>query len=268
MQLPPGVTVVSSITKLDASHRDTVVIGASHGGVYAGYLAAKGGCRGVILNDAGIGKDRAGIGSLDYLAKLGLPGATASNMSARVGDGRDMAAHGIISHVNAPAAALGCKAGQAVIDCARAMTAQKAGGTKAPDYAESRFLFRDGPRKVWGIDSASLFRAEDAGQIVITASHGALLDGDPASATRGVKAFASLYNDAGLGKDRCGISRLPALDSQGTAAATVDCMSARIGDARSSWETGVISHINQTALRLGGAPGQSVQAFVAALLKS
>lgn len=264
MQLPPGVTVVSTVTKLDAGHRGTVLIGASHGGVYAGYLAAKAGCRGVILNDAGIGKDRAGLGSLAYLDRLGLPGATVGHLSARIGDGADMAAHGVITHVNTVAAGLGCKAGQPALDCAVLMQAHAVPAATAPAYEEARFLFRDGERQVWGVDSASLVRAEDAGHIVITASHGALLDAKPDGAIR-ARVHAALFNDAGIGKDRCGISRLPVLDDTGIAGATVDAMSARIGDARSSWETGIISHVNATARRLGGAEGQSVQAFVASL---
>lgn len=266
MQLPSGIVAASTTTKLTAGDRGQVLIGASHGGVYSGYLAAKAGCRGVILNDAGIGKDRAGVGSLDYLARLGLPAATVSHLSARIGDGADTAAHGVISHVNAIAAALGCAVGQPAVDCALRMTRHPAPAAEAPHYAESRFLFRDGPRQVWGLDSASLVRPEHDGQIVVTASHGALLDGKPDGAIQ-AKAFAALFNDAGVGKDRAGISRLPVLDAQGIAAACVDTMTARIGDARSMWETGTISHLNDTARRLGGAVGQSVQAFVAAMLK-
>jgi hypothetical protein len=267
MQLPPGIAVVSTVTKLAPEHRGAVAIGASHGGIYAGYLAAKAGCRGIILSDAGVGRDRAGIGSLAYLAKLGMPAATVSHTSACIGNGADMAENGLISHVNAPAAALGCRPGQATLDCAQAMRASTAAVPEPPAYAEARFLFRDGPRKVWGVDSASLVRPEDVGHIILTASHGALLDGKPDSALR-VQAFAALFNDACMGKDRCGISRLPALDAAGIAGATVDGMSARIGDARSAWETGVISHANATARRLGGAQGQSVQGFVATLLEA
>jgi hypothetical protein len=267
MQLPPGIAVISTVTKLAPEHRGAVVIGASHGGIYAGYLAAKAGCRGVILHDAGVGKDRAGIGSLDYLAKLGMPAATVGHLSACIGNGLDMAENGTISHVNAPAAALGCRPGQPTLDCAQAMRAHAAAMTEAPTYAEGRFLLRDGARKVWGVDSASLVRPEDDGQIVVTASHGALLDGKPDSALR-VKAFAALFNDACVGKDRCGISRLPALDAAGVASATVDGMSACIGNARSAWESGVISHVNDTARRLGGAAGQSVQALVSVLLEA
>jgi hypothetical protein len=266
MQLPPGIVVASTATKIANEDRGRVLVGASHGGVYSGYLAAKAGCRGVILNDAGVGKDRAGIASLDSLAKLGLPAATVSHMSARIGDGNDVAANGVISHVNAVAAALGCAVGQAALDCAARMTRHPNLAAEAPHYPESRFLFRDGPRQVWGLDSASLVRPEHDGHIVVTASHGALLDGKPDGAIQ-AKAFAALFNDAGVGKDRAGISRLPVLDAQGIAGACADTMTARIGDARSMWDTGVISHVNATAQRLGGAVGQSVQAFVAALLK-
>ena len=59
----PGVMTVDTITKLDETHRGQVVIAASHGGEYAGYCAAKGHVRAVIFNDAGVGKDRAGLGS-------------------------------------------------------------------------------------------------------------------------------------------------------------------------------------------------------------
>jgi hypothetical protein len=40
--VPAGIFLVDSITKLDARHRDAVVVSGSHGGIYAGYCAAKG----------------------------------------------------------------------------------------------------------------------------------------------------------------------------------------------------------------------------------
>ena len=142
MQLPTGIAVASTVTKLAASDNGKVLIGASHGGVYAGYLAAKIGCRGVILNDAGVGKDRAGLGSLEYLARLGLPAATVSHMSARIGDGADTAANGVISHVNAIAAALGCTVGQTAIDCAVRMTRHPSSVAAAPSANRSRPSWR------------------------------------------------------------------------------------------------------------------------------
>ena len=48
--------VADTATKLGPEHDGQVVISASHGGLYAAYLAARAGVRGVILNDASVGK--------------------------------------------------------------------------------------------------------------------------------------------------------------------------------------------------------------------
>ena len=82
-----------------------VVVNGSHGGVYAAYVAAKLGVAAAIFNDAGVGRDKAGIAGLDYLAALGIPAAAVGHLSARIGDGADMTARGVITHVNPPAAA-------------------------------------------------------------------------------------------------------------------------------------------------------------------
>jgi hypothetical protein len=42
----------------------------------------------------------------------------------------------------------------------------------------------------------------------------------------------------------------------------VDCMSARIGDARSMWASGILSHVNGTAGRCGVIRGMTVQEAV------
>jgi hypothetical protein len=64
--------VADSITKLGNAFRGTVLVAGSHGGRYCGYLAASAGLRGVVLNDAGGGKDDAGVGALAYLEPLGV----------------------------------------------------------------------------------------------------------------------------------------------------------------------------------------------------
>jgi hypothetical protein len=268
--MPPEeaqIRVVDSITKLEASDRGQVLIAASHGGVYPAYLATKAGLRGVVLHDAGLGLDRAGIASLDYLDRLGMAAATVSHLSARIGDGQDMARRGIISHVNRAAAALGCAPGQSCRDAAERMRAGALPRGKAPAYDEARFLLRqgDGEPPVWGLDSNSLVRPEDEGAIVVTGSHGALLGGKPETAIR-VAVLAAIYHDAGIGIDRAGISRLPALEARGIIAATVASDSARIGDARSVWQTGRLSALNPGAERCGGGIGMSVPEFVDAVI--
>lgn len=266
--MAPMLRVIDSITKLEASDAGAVVIAGSHGGLYPGYLAAKAHLSGVILHDAGLGLDRAGIASLEYLDRLGLAAATVGYLSARIGDGADMATRGVISHVNAAAAALGCAPGETCRSCAEAMLAASPSTAEPPSYHEGRFLLRrtPGEPEVWGLDSASLARDEDQGQIIVTGSHGALLGGKPETASR-VAVLAAVYHDAGFGIDRAGLSRLPALEAQGIIAATVAGDSARIGDAHSVWNTGILSGLNPGAERAGARIGMSVPGFVEMVLR-
>ncbi len=98
---------------------------------------------------------------------------------------------------------------------------------------------------ICAIDSAALVRADDAGAIVLTGSHGALLGGTPGDRDQD-PVFAAVYNDADFGIDDAGISRLPALDARGIAGATVSAWSARIGDGQSTYRDGFVSALNAT----------------------
>jgi hypothetical protein len=257
------VLEADTITKLDGRHAGQVVIAASHGGVYAGYCAARGRVRGVILNDAGVGLDGAGIGSIRYLEGLGIASATADNDSCRIGDAADMRAHGVISHVNALAAAVGCRPGDTVLECARKMRDAPLTTTPVPDRGESRYVARDvaGLPRVVVMDSLSLVGDEDAGTIIVAASHGALL-GAGKDPSLPVDVLAAAFCDAGVGKDRAGVSRLPALDPRGIAAVTASAASARIGDGKSLYEQGVVSFVNETAAKIGVRAGMTVREFV------
>ena len=114
------------------------------------------------------------------------------------------------------------------------------------------------------MDSASLVTDDDAGKILITGSHGALIGGDP---KRAIKAAAriAIFNDAGFGADDIGITRLSALEAQGIAAVTVSADTARIGDAASALETGVISACNQAAKGLGARTGNRLVDWLSSL---
>src|SRR6266700_4306436 len=130
MPAAPIVTA-DSITRIADEASGAVVVNASHGGVYAAYLAAKLGAAAAIFNDAGVGRERAGIGGLDYLDQLGMPAATVGHTTARIGDGADMLTRGVISHANSRAAALGVRPGMACRDAAAAL-AQAAPARPAP----------------------------------------------------------------------------------------------------------------------------------------
>jgi hypothetical protein len=64
------------------------------------------------------------------------------------------------------------------------------------------------------------------------------------------------------------VSRLPALDDRGIAAATVAAASARIGDARSTYEDGILSRVNTRAMAFGLAPGMPAREAVAILRRA
>jgi hypothetical protein len=256
--------IIDSATELDGTASGQVVIGGSHCGIYPAYLGARAGVRAIILNDAGVGRDRAGIAGLAYLAGLGIPAAAIDCFSARIGDGTDCARRGIVSFANPLAIELGCLAGQNAIDAAKALARAPNLRRSPPAVIEARRRL-EGP---WGdsvsviaVDSASLVRPEDAGAIILAGSHGGLLGGDPASALK-VDALAVLYNDARGGIDDAGYGRLPVLDRRGIAAATVDATLARIGDGESTYRDGILSRVNEAAMRLGGRPGMSAGEFV------
>lgn len=257
----PPILTCDTATKLDRSHRGAIVVCGSHGGVYPGYLAAKAGLRAVLLNDAGVGLDRAGIGCLDYCQGIGMAALTIAHDSARIGDAADMRARGRISHVNPVAGALGCAPGQPVERALEALAAAPSWTGEPPPYREGRTVVRAAPPRVICIDSAGMIVPEDAGQIVVTGSHGGMLRTMPALVLQ-VDALAALFNDAGIGIDAAGATRLPALDQRGIPAATVHTMTARIGDGLSTYRDGVLSRVNQTARGRGAEPGMPAIAFV------
>src|SRR5579875_853450 len=257
---PALVLTADSITRIGAEAAGAVVVNGSHGGTYAAYVAAKLGVAAAIFNDAG-------IAGLDYLERLGIPAAAVGHMSARIGDGADMIARGVVSHANPLAQALGCGPGMACREAATALAQAAPRRREPPAALEAAFLLIAEPPPVWALDSASAVAAEHIGAIVITGSHGGLLGGKPETALK-YDALAALFNDAGIGIDEAGVTRLPALDARGIAAATVTAQSARIGDARSTYEDGILSRVNARAAALGVAPGQSARDFVAAVRRA
>lgn len=112
----PGgrILLVDSITQVDADDAGAIVIAASHGGTSSGVFALEVPLKLVIFNDAGVGKDNAGIAALDMLEARQVAAATIAHTSARIGDARDMWDGGVISHVNASARRLGLAPGLAL----------------------------------------------------------------------------------------------------------------------------------------------------------
>lgn len=257
-----GVFITAdTATKLPGAAAGSVVVCGSHAGLYPGYLMAKAGVRAVILCDAGIGLDEAGVGSLPYLDGLGVAAAAVSHLSCRIGDVGDMLARGRISRVNALGAALGVQPGDDVASAASRLSAANTTTAAPAPIGEGRSLVdQPGKLRIILLDSAAMVGPEDAGQIIVTGSHGGLVGGDPKMALR-TEGFAAAFNDAGVGVENAGLARLPALEARGVAAIALAADSCRIGDARSGFETGVISAANRIAADMGakiGAPAREL----------
>lgn len=108
----PGVLLIDSITQLVPADAGAVVVSGSHGGVSSARYALALPLRLVVFNDAGIGKDEAGVAALALLQRDGRAALAVAHTSARIGDAQDHWDHGVISRVNAAAAALGVAPGQ------------------------------------------------------------------------------------------------------------------------------------------------------------
>lgn len=102
--VPPHVVLLDSITEVHPRHAGLCVVTGSHGGVSAARYAAAVPARLYIFNDAGVGKDEAGIAALALLDAQGIAAATVAHDSARIGDAHDSWSAGVISTVNSTAA--------------------------------------------------------------------------------------------------------------------------------------------------------------------
>ena len=110
------IVLVDSITRLTAEDAGAVVVSGSHGGTSAAEFALAVPLAAVFLNDAGVGKDEAGVVGLRLLQERGVAAGTVSHTSARIGDAQDAWDHGIVSRLNEAAAALGIRPGERLQD--------------------------------------------------------------------------------------------------------------------------------------------------------
>lgn len=259
--------IAHTATKLaDAAGR--VVVCGSHGGHYVGQLAVSAAVRAILLNDAGIGRDEAGVAGLATCAAAGLAAVALHHTSCRIGNGADAFARGIVSRANWPAEALGVAPGMSAAEAARRLAAAPL-PTRADDHGEEHRTVTKGGSVILAVmDSAGLIRAgDDDGAIVVTGSHGGLVGDDPATSSK-ANALLAAFNDAGIGCDGAGTTRLPALQTRGIGGVCVDCFSARIGEGRSTIEDGIISTLNARAAELGARKGQPLAELVEHIVRS
>ncbi|MGC0366285.1 hypothetical protein ABH922_004269 [Rhodococcus sp. 27YEA15] len=108
------VWVMDSIAFASAAQAGDVIVTGSHGGTSAGEYAAGFGVRVVVCNDAGIGKNKAGVAGLAAIDAQSIAGIAVGHDSSRIGDGADVWESGIVTYVNKTAGIAGVRVGEPV----------------------------------------------------------------------------------------------------------------------------------------------------------
>ena len=262
--VPDGVLVADSVTDISAASAGTVAVTGSHGAAASGRFAVSIGVSAAVFNDAGGGFESAGLRALCELEAACVPAAVVAHTSARIGDGRDTFESGIVSARNDAAKALGVGVGMSCASAATLLTRSTATGTKTAGakFHDSRFSIGD--HLVATLDSASQIEPSLLNHVVVTGSHGGLVGNSPTRALKHPVRFAA-FNDAGVGKENAGISRLSPLDDQGISAVAVSSSSAEIGSGLSTLEQGIVSSVNEFARAEGAVPGMALIDLIEAL---
>ncbi len=98
----PQLILIDSITAINQTALGAIIVSGSHGGYSSTGFAANNSAVPLLVffNDAGVGKDAAGIYCLAALDEKNIACACYGHMSARIGDAQDGYTNGVITHVN------------------------------------------------------------------------------------------------------------------------------------------------------------------------
>jgi len=173
-----AVLAFPSVTKLPPAADGAVVVGGSHGAVYAAYLSARAGARAAIHNDAGVGRDEAGVSGLAWAEAQGMAMAAVLSGSARIGDGADMLKRGVIGRANPLAEACGIKVGLSVAEAAELLKAAPWPHPKPAPLVEARTM----AGRILCVDSISLAICSERSVTQASACSGHALKSIPAVA--------------------------------------------------------------------------------------
>jgi hypothetical protein len=105
------VRVIDSITELQPADAGCIALSGSHGGVSSARYALAVQPLLAVFNDAGVGREGAGVAGLALLQAHGIAACTVSHVSACIGQAASTQADGVVSHTNAGARALGLRSG-------------------------------------------------------------------------------------------------------------------------------------------------------------
>jgi len=113
------IILADSISFLNESHRGCVIVTGSHCSHTTFEWTKDLSLKGVLQNDAGIGKENQGISALPLYDRAAIPAAAIDCMTAMIGDARDAWETGLISSANRMALQSGVHKGMNVQEAAR-----------------------------------------------------------------------------------------------------------------------------------------------------
>lgn len=265
MKSADGVILLDSLGDLQAENTSPILVCGSHCGGNRSLARHVKACHVelVFLNSAGVGKNQAGIGGLVHYEAEGVMACAVDHHSAEIGIAHDTWEHGIISHLNASAEAIGLQIGDSVKQAyakianvlhpvslqQKANLAQAEVKHKGKEVGSKNELKQQTQLLLDGVsitvsDSITFLNENNSGDIVVCGSHGGLSAGHYAQ-KHGVKAV--FFNDAGIGKNNAGTKSLKSLSAAGIIACTVDCKTAEIFNGQDVLNNGIISVCNQVA---------------------
>jgi len=108
--------IMDSISYVTEANQADIIISGSHGGTSSAGYAIAVAAGAIFFNDAGCGKNNAGIKGLELLQQHSIIAAAVDHRTAEIANGADTYAHGVITHVNISASHAGLYAGMHVRD--------------------------------------------------------------------------------------------------------------------------------------------------------
>lgn len=231
-----------------------IVVAASYAGVLCARMIMSAHPLAAFGLDCAIGKDGAGIAGLWYYEALGIPAAAVDSSTAEMGNGQDMYDCGVLSRVNEQAQRIGLAPGMRLVD---AVAAVASGSRRPANFDPARRLVvhtAASGRSIVCTDSIAFALEEDRERNVLcTAGH---TGRSVVDYFRTFRPLGFICSDGGIGKNRSGITALDMVEADGIAGASVDALTARMGDGQSTYFDGVISALNRTASLRGVRIGQ------------
>ena len=276
MELPDCIVLLDSLGDLQPGNTSPILVCGSHCGGNRDLARHVKNChvKAVFLNNAGVGKNKAGIRGLTHYEAEHMLACAVDHNSAEIGISRDTWESGIISHTSTQAEAVGIQIGYSVQEAIAKIIniIDLTSSTQKNKHFESHIdekeeksskvdLKKQIQTLIDGVsitvtDSITFLNEKNAGDIVVCGSHGGISAGHYAQKHH-VKAV--FFNDAGIGKNHAGVKSLESLNDAGILACTVDCMSAEIFNGQDVLDNGIITVCNQLAMNRNIKGGMTVK---------